>query len=388
MKKSTSLLLSGILVSGMVLGTVVTPVTVSAATDSAVTQSNSDEEVTVNVKYYLRGQVSSALGKPFADMDMTAKVGTPITKVPDGYTFIRGQHPVITGDNPNPIVEIDKKASTTINYIDPNGNTLKTTVLNGAEGDYYSLTSDLPDNYYWDNDGEGGITLSNGKVYNLPVSKSVSNTVIFKTSDNAEVGRTVIRGDQVGDVITLNGGQVPNGYTTDVNSLTLQSSGNTQFITVTKNASITPFKGVVTIKNNVVAAYLYDVKGNAIMNRAISGGSSWKVSNKMVLNDKTYYQVSTSEWVPADNVTVNSENNNDSSIDGNTTVTPSDVKIVRTKDAGDSGIALYKANGTLIKSRALGSNSSWRTDKMATVNGVTMYRVATDEWVPASNITK
>ncbi|WP_157492470.1 hypothetical protein [Companilactobacillus heilongjiangensis] len=43
MKKSTSLLLSGVLVSGMVLGTIVTPATVHASDDAAaVTQADKD----------------------------------------------------------------------------------------------------------------------------------------------------------------------------------------------------------------------------------------------------------------------------------------------------------------------------------------------------------
>lgn len=385
-KKSTSLLLSGILVSGMVLGTIVTPVTVSAATDNtAVTQA--DEEVTVLAKYYLRGEASGTLKKPFATQEITGKVGSPITEVPKDYAIIKGQNPVFSATEPNPIIEIAKKASATVNYIAPDGTVLKTLTLNGAEGDYYSLTSELPNNYYWDNDGEGGISLQDGKTYNLPVSESVANTVVFKTSNGTEIGSTTIRGDKVGDTITLSGGQIPYGYTTKVNSVTLQETGSTQVVTVTKNAAVTPFKGVVTVKSNIYAAYLYDVNGNEIKNRAVSGDSAWRVSNKMVLNDKTYYQVSTNEWIPADNVTVTSQDANNA-IDGNNTVTKSDVKSVTTKNLGETGAVLYKADGSVIKNRALGSNSAWATDKMATINGVTMYRVATDEWVPATSITK
>lgn len=385
MKKSTSLLLSGILVSGMVLGTIVTPMTVSAADNTAVTQA--DQEITVIARYYLRGTTSGTLGTPIATQKITGKVGTAITETPKDYVIIKGQNPVISETEPNPIIEVAKKATSTVNYIAPDGTTLKTLTLNGAEGDYYSLTSDLPSGYYWDNDGEGGISLQDGKTYNLPVSKSVANTVIFKTANGTEVGRTVIRGDKAGDIVDLNGGQIPNGYTTTVNALTLQDSGVTQAVTVTKNTTITPFKGVVTVKSNIYAAYLYDVNGNEIKNRAVSGNSAWRVSNKMVLNDKTYYQVSTNEWIPADNITVTSQDSSNS-IDGNTTVSKSDVNAVTTKDLGETGAALYKADGSLIKNRSLSSKSSWSTDKMATINGVTMYRVATDEWVPATSITK
>ena len=388
MRKSTSLLLSGILVSGMVLGTVVTPATVNASsTDTATTQS--DSEVTVNVKYYLRGETGGILGVPLFTKQVTGKIGSIITEVPDGYAFVNGQNPVISETEPNPVVEVAKKATATVNYIDPNGNILKSFVINGAEGDYYSLTSDLPSGYYWDNAGEGGISLNDGKTYNLPVAKSISNTVIFKTSDDTEVGRTTIRSGQVGDVISIDGSNLPSGYSADRSSVTLQEADNTQIVTVTRNpTNVSSFDGVITVKNNIFAAYLYNIKGEKISNRALSGNSSWKTFNRMTLNNKEYYQVATNEWIPADNVDVTSQDSNNSSIDGNNTVTSSDIKELTTKDVGASGVALYKANGTLIKNRALGSNSSWQTDKMATINGVTMYRVASDEWIPETSIIK
>ena len=386
MKKSTSLLLSGILVSGMVLGTVVTPATVHAdSTSSAVTQADAD--VTVNARYYLRGEAGNTLGTPAFVHEVSGKAGSRITYVPEGYALINGQNPVFSETEPNPIIEIAKKASVTVNYIDQTGETLKTVNINGAEGDYYSLTSDLPSGYYWDNAGEGGINLTNGKTYNLPISESIANTVIFKTSDDTEVGRTTIRSGEVGDIVYLDGSNLPNGYSSDKSGLTIQEAGNTQIVIVSKNpTNVSSFRGVVTVKNNIFAAYLYNVKGEQIKNRALDGNSSWKTFNKMTLNDKVYYQVATNEWIPADNVTVNSQE--DDSIDGNTTVTPSDVKEITTKDAGKSGVALYRANGDVIKNRALSSETSWQTDKMATVNGVTMYRVATNEWVPATAITK
>ncbi|WP_164506027.1 SLAP domain-containing protein [Companilactobacillus insicii] len=44
------------------------------------------------------------------------------------------------------------------------------------------------------------------------------------------------------------------------------------------------------------------------------------------------------------------------------------------------------SKGQLNKIRALASNTSWVTDKTAMINGVKMYRVATNEWVAASDI--
>jgi hypothetical protein len=47
---------------------------------------------------------------------------------------------------------------------------------------------------------------------------------------------------------------------------------------------------------------------------------------------------------------------------------------------------LYTVKGKMITNRALGVNSKWYTDQYATVNGEKMYRVATNEWVKASDV--
>lgn len=47
---------------------------------------------------------------------------------------------------------------------------------------------------------------------------------------------------------------------------------------------------------------------------------------------------------------------------------------------------LYTLEGKMITNRALSVNSKWYTDQYATVNGEKMYRVATNEWVKASDV--
>lgn len=47
---------------------------------------------------------------------------------------------------------------------------------------------------------------------------------------------------------------------------------------------------------------------------------------------------------------------------------------------------LYTLEGKMITNRALGTNSQWYTDQYAIVKGEKMYRVATNEWVKASDV--
>lgn len=226
-----------------------------------------------------------------------------------------------------------------------------------------------------------------GKEYNVPVTKKVSNTVIFKTADESEVGRTQIFGNKVGDKVSLTDSQLPEGYTTTNSDLTLQNEGNTQFVTVTKSAAdgITPITGVVRI--NVPYAHVYDKDGKTL-SRLLVKDSRWQTNNKMVQNGVTYYQVSTNEWLKLSDIivegatTTTPDKNNNTAND--TTAQKSDVRAVTTKNSGFA--LLYDDNGELLTGLKLGPNTPWATDLMKTLNGEKMYRVATNQWVKVSEL--
>lgn len=371
MKKSASLLLSGILVSGMAFGTIITPATVQAATES--TQATTD--VTNTVTYYDRS------GTEVATKSVTGKQGAKIGVVPDGYALVDGSNVVFGAEGAKVGVPVTPMISSKVNFVDQNDKLVQTITVNGGDGNAYTL-SNLPEGCSWPKDATKTITLESGKEYNVTVNKQVSNTIIFKTADETEVGRTQIFGDKVGDKVTLTSDQVPAGYSVSNNDLNLQSDGNTQFVTVTKNAEgITPFKGTVRVGDKT--AFLYTVDGKLISNRALGSGSDWKVVNKLVLNGKAYYQVATTEWVQADDVSVISQEN-DNNTDENSNVQTADRSVVTTKNVDYT--VLYDINGKEIQNRGLGKDSPWATDKMQTLKGVKYYRVATNEWVKASDI--
>ena len=53
----------------------------------------------------------------------------------------------------------------------------------------------------------------------------------------------------------------------------------------------------------------------------------------------------------------------------------------------DQTAQLYTVYGNTISGRTLSANSSWKYYESKTINGETYYRVATDEWVKASDVT-
>lgn len=292
------------------------------------------------------------------------------------------------------------KGTVTINYFDENGLNVGSTTVSG---DYEKeVAVPVPDNGYTLNDSKATVKIpkkgGKAEVYSISVSKSISNNLIFKTSDGDEIAHTTITGTKIGENIDLAAaltkaladGKVSDNYAVDDSAKTLQSEDNTQIVTVKKTSGTqTPFKGVVTTNPNVNFVQLYTV-GGAKGVRGLAGGTSWKTATKMVLGGVTYYQVSTEEWLKQSDVTVKDESGNVvSGSDNNTStdnsgVQKADRSTVTTIDGNI--IFLYTKDGDLITTRGLGGNSSWRTDQMITVKGEKMYRVATNEWLKVSEI--
>lgn len=94
-------------------------------------------------------------------------------------------------------------------------------------------------------------------------------------------------------------------------------------------------------------------------------GSTWKVDREMFMYGETYYRVGTNIWID--------------SRDGNE---ESHLGVVTTKNQS----ALFTKDGTKIANRVLGANTAWLTDQTATINGQTMYRVATNEWLASRDV--
>ena len=123
--------------------------------------------------------------------------------------------------------------------------------------------------------------------------------------------------------------------------------------------------GTVRTFNNTVD--LVDSSGKEI-GRVVSPSSGWKYSKIVKIDGNDYYQVATNEFVPV----------------------KSGIPYTAVPETTSVGITsstpIYNSKGESIGT-TLPANTSWRTDSYATINGEKMYRVATDEWIPASSLT-
>ena len=375
------------MVSGMVLGTVSAPVTTVNAENGTTETKDTENEVTNLITYT---DVNGKAIEGLSPQTVKGTVGSTI-KLLDGYVFYPGidQNTVLIGNGQSQTVKVVKKdqlVSVVIKYIDESTKSKVGSIgiNNVVDGQTLSIPEPTEDGYVL-SDANASVVAKDGAEYSINVTKEVSNNVIFKTADNEQVGTATISGKKVGDAVDVTS-QLPNGYTTKDANVTLQGNGNTQIVTVEKAVDgITPFKSVVTTNTKEQYTPLY-TKTGSLGTRALLKGTDWQTNNKMTLDGVTYYQVSTTEWVKASDVTVKSTDNNTNTNTDDDAVgaTKSDVNKVTTKDIAVT--QLYTRDGEAISNRGLGRNSAWATDLMKTVNGSKMYRVATNEWVKASDI--
>lgn len=191
----------------------------------------------------------------------------------------------------------------------------------------------------------------------------------------------------------------PSSYTIYVNGknasegsdFTTKTGGNTITFVRAINVSdseaewtTTENKGVVTTKADTPYYTLVNDNGDKITNRALAKNTAWITDQKRVdQNGNTQYRVATGEWIDANDVTFSDKATTD---EGEYT----DVQALNGKvtlDGPSSFIyMLYNDNGESVSNRALAGDSAWYTDKKATnAAGVTVYHVATGEWVQAGS---
>ncbi|APX71919.1 SLAP domain-containing protein [Companilactobacillus allii] len=337
MKKS--IIVSGLLFSGMMLGSVATPAVVNAADDATTTSET--EQKTITVRYYL-GSPLNTVGTE----TVSGGVGTTQTlkKIPDGYKLAPNVSSSVKlessmGDNSNVVLAVVKST------------------------DAKSITANVS---YFDNAAQ----------------KSVGTESV-----TGELGASVKLND------------IPKGYSlknaSDSSITLVDPNGNGSYsrIVLVQSAVdgvVTSYKGVATTGS--VNTSLYDQKGNLIRSRALGANTPWSVDKKLVLDGVTYYRVATNEFVKASDVSITGSDANtntntdtdDGTISSATNIQKADRVAVTT--TSDAPTYLYTIDGAMIKGRALGGHTPWAVFKMATINGVKMYKVATYEWVKASDV--
>jgi len=111
---------------------------------------------------------------------------------------------------------------------------------------------------------------------------------------------------------------------------------------------------------------IYDNNGNAT-GKTISANSDFSTTQKMTLNGKTYYRIADNQWISTDDAYIYYDNS------------------TSVKTFSDSAKGLVNSANKAISDRMLGNDSDWYTDRYTYINDQKYYRIATNEWVSAND---
>ncbi|MCH4009213.1 SLAP domain-containing protein [Companilactobacillus sp.] len=131
------------------------------------------------------------------------------------------------------------------------------------------------------------------------------------------------------------------------------------------NPQLTEISGQIITHGMGDRTQLYDQNGQLI-DEYLAPHSDWKVDQRAIINGEIHYRVSTNGWLKA------SESLRYDPVS----------QIVTT---GDKVVTVYDSQGNATK-RSLAANTSWKADKVATINGKTFYRVSINEWIAADEL--
>ncbi|WP_125712013.1 leucine-rich repeat domain-containing protein [Companilactobacillus kedongensis] len=149
-----------------------------------------------------------------------------------------------------------------------------------------------------------------------------------------------------------------------VNGVTYYQVGDDEWVKESDVAEYFEYSGTVQTNSDSIKK-LSNLNGDS-SNRGLAQTTDWQADRYAYINGNKSYRVSTNEWVAADQTLE---------------ITPVSGVLTINEEA-----TLYHDNGKK-SDRGLAANSAFVTDKTATINGEKMYRVSTNEWVPASQVT-
>lgn len=359
------------------------------------------------------------------------------TKVPAGYTLTDAQKNfTVDAQNPTKVITVAKTVPYEITFVDKNTNTKVGDVQTGNGEEGSDILLNAPENYEFVNSADMMFKLSSDTPKKTIYVKSkkldlqnLNYTIQYKDADTDKVvGKTTGKGnfsdfikatapkgysitdlkyqgfvltkdkdsyvsyvkkadtnyqvtyiDQANDqevgtetgkaaqgaIVTLT---APKGYIfTTASDVTLKVDKNSGVVKIyVKKSDATETNLITTYPDSGYVA-IYNENGKLNNDVVLSQNSDWVIDQTKTIDGVTYYRVATNQYVRASSVYK---------------YQPFSGVVTTSKET-----AVYNSKGQLVIDRALDKNTPWYTDRTSEVKGEKMYRVATDEWVRASDIT-
>ncbi|WP_338215044.1 SLAP domain-containing protein [Companilactobacillus muriivasis] len=143
-------------------------------------------------------------------------------------------------------------------------------------------------------------------------------------------------------------------------------SGNNSGGSNNKPGNVTTINESISTHPGSTDITIYDNNGNAT-DKTIPANSDFSTTQKMTLNGKTYYRIADNQWINTDDAYIYYDNS------------------TSVKTFSDSAKGLVTSANKAITDRMLGNDSDWYTDRYTYINDQKYYRIATNEWVSAND---
>lgn len=297
---------------------------------------------------------------------------------PNGYRLVNpsDRYQTLNADQPTKDIYIQKLADSdnalsytvTFRNKDDRNQVVGTEVKGtGSFGNYVNLTA--PSGYAFASILDNGFILlkNNQNVTKYVVAADTPYNISYVDQDTGKEVDTQTGKGANGAKIVL---KAPTGY-----AFVSADDVNYKIDKDTPKSTVYVQKSNQT-EDNIVSGYpkngyikIYDKNGKLNNDVVLSEGSSWIIDQQVSINGSEYYRVATNEYVKASDVYK---------------YTP--LQTVATTNGKDV-TPVCNSRGQVIIDRALDTNTPWYTDRSATIRGQKMYRVATDEWIKASDST-
>lgn len=316
-------------------------------------------------------ELKAEKAKLSADMtlDQLKQVEKNISEIVSKYTTTVGIQIKQTDDwttdfgnaNPDSIKKYNKnKLETSAESIVP--------VIPGAEVYFINYTGPARKEFISIKYNDDGTKIESAKVTDSKNNKIKTNTIASVWMEN------FVSGNPIQAVTTNNepAETVPshnnNNHSNNNNNNNQNNVNPVKPTTDNKPTNVHKVSNVTFFATQYSDGRLFDDNGNPIKDRSLAGNTQWSVDKFMTINDIVYGRVATNEWVKlSTGLRINRINE---------TVKTNNDHITR----------LYHSNGKEVKNRALAKDTNWYSDMTSTMNGETVYRVATDEWATVNDL--
>ncbi|WP_057881406.1 SLAP domain-containing protein [Companilactobacillus kimchiensis] len=244
---------------------------------------------------------------------------------------------------------------------------------------YTPQTPNLP--IQFDKDGKAFVDLTKIKYFGKQIA---TGTTIINTPNGPQTIK--VPSGRVGDTVTIQVPNIPN-YTHVLQTITGKLDGQGHFVSDTKVIynKISRHAEKITVQDNSIEKHNYLIATYAdqpavqvyylnhgrtmiTLDKTLNSGTDWFSDQEITIANEKYYQINATQWIKANQIYR--------------------YEAVKQNISIKAISSLYTAEGKLVTDHQLSADTVWFTDQIIYINGIKYYRVSTNEFVKASDVSE